>query len=363
MAYQTLPILDQSIWDDFISANSVTTFMQSWAWGSFEQTCGHKAYHFGVYEGDSIVSVVQAILIHSRRGTFLYIPHGPIFRNDILPSLQFVIPAEAGIQTRQHRAEPIASVLSCITEELKKLAHDENCSFIRLNSSLPHTSEVEHIITKLGYKLAPIYLTSENAAVLSLEGQTTQSLMANMRKTTRYLVNKAEKLGVKVEIDSTGETLPGFMDLYRMTTSREKFVGFGEGYIRQEFEAFNKSGNASILTAYHEGKALATALILFTKNAAFYHQGASNHPKVPAPYILQWRAIELAMQRGCKYYNFWGTYIPGRTPKAWQGLSLFKLGFGTQIWNYLPTHDLVLNKSSYFFTNLYERYIRLRRGV
>lgn len=353
------PILEQGIWDDFVSQNSVTSFMQAWAWGEFEESCGHGVIRLGVYEGASLVSIVQVICIDSKRARFLFIPHGPLFHKDLMPMGLWGDNASS----ISYHISPIKVILECITHELKKIAIREKYSFVRLNSSLPQTREIQELVTKLGYTLAPLYLTSENAAVLSLAGQTLPSLLSHMRKTTRYLVNKAEKLGVRIEIDSTGKSLNDFMHLYTLTSSREKFVGFSEEYIRKEFEAFGKSGNATILTAYHEDTPQATALILFTKNSAFYHQGASNHPKVPAPYLLQWQAIQLAMQRGCAFYNFWGTYIPGRTPKSWQGLSLFKLGFGSTIWSYLPTHDLVLNKRSYFFTNLYERFIRLRRRV
>jgi lipid II:glycine glycyltransferase (peptidoglycan interpeptide bridge formation enzyme) len=227
---------------------------------------------------------------------------------------------------------------------------------------LPKNTHFEELFYEFGYRNAPIYLTSENAAVLPLQEQNDDLLLANMRKTTRYLVNKAIKEGVTINIDTTGKKIQEFMQLYNVTTAREGFIGFGESYIKSEFEAFGRYNNAVILNANHKAQNLASALILFTKNAAFYHQGASNHPKVPAPYLLQWRAIQLAIERGCKYYNFWGTYIPGRTPKSWQGLTLFKLGFGTQIWNYLPTYDYPLSPS-YHLTNIYERFIRIKRGV
>jgi peptidoglycan pentaglycine glycine transferase (the first glycine) len=351
-------ITDRAQWEEFINEHSITTFMQSWAWGEFEISCNHQVFRFFVADETRVIAAIQAILIKSKRGIFLYVPHGPILHTDLVPELSWTDTADSSLS----QFGVIEKTLKSMHRELLRIAREHNCTFMRINSSLPKNTHLEEIFQDFGYHIAPIYLTSENASVLGLNDASPDQLLANMRKTTRYLIHKAEKEEVTVEIDTSGVKIQDFMKLYTITTEREKFVGFGENYIKSEFEAYGQHGNAVILNAYHRAQNLATALILFTKNSAFYHQGASNHPKVPAPYLLQWRAIQLAIERGCKYYNFWGTYIPGRTPKSWQGLSLFKLGFGTRVWNYLPTYDYPL-KSSYYLTNIYERYIRLRRGV
>ncbi len=355
---KTIPITDRTQWEEFVNEHSLTTFMQSWAWGEFEISCDHQVFRFFVADEARVISAVQAILIKSKRGVFLYVPHGPILHRDLIAESSWTDTADSSLS----QFGVIEKTLKSIHRELLRIARQYNCSFVRVNSSLPKNTHLEELFLEFGYRTAPIYLTSENAAVLDLNNASSDQLLANMRKTTRYLIHKAEKEGVTVEIDTSGEKIQDFMKLYAVTTEREKFVGFGEDYIKSEFEAYGQHGNAVILNAYHRAENLATALILFTKHSAFYHQGASNHPKVPAPYLLQWRAIQLAIERGCKYYNFWGTYIPGRTPKSWQGLSLFKLGFGTRTWNYLSTYDYPL-KSSYYLTNIYERYIRLKRGV
>ncbi len=351
-------IASRDLWEEFINAHSVTTFMQSWSWGDFEVSCGHDVYRFFVIDADGPIAAVQAILIRSKRGKFLYVPHGPILHQELMPWSRWTDSSNSEVPN----FGMVEKSLESVHRELVSIAHDHDCAFIRMNSSLPKNNYLEEMFHDFGYKDAPIYLTSENAAVLNLENQDEDRLMTNMRKTTRYLIHKAEKEQVTVTIDTSGESIADFMKLYDITTKRGKFIGFEENYIKREFEAFEKYDTAVIINAYHKAQNLASALILFTKSSAFYHQGASNHPKVPAPYLLQWRAIQLAIERGCNFYNFWGTYIPGRTPKTWQGLSLFKQGFGTQEWSYLPTYDYPL-KLSYYLTNIYERYVRLKRGV
>jgi len=191
------------------------------------------------------------------------------------------------------------------------------------------------------------------------------------------------------------QAVDDFYQIYEETARREKFVPFSKEYIKKEFAAFKKTGNALFLftninknsqcdthfeaTWEVRSKAststgaekcgvekipIASALIIFTKSTAFYHQGASIHTKVPASYLLQWEAIKEAKKRGCAYYNFWGIYDKEnrRTPKSWQGLTLFKTGFGGEKIAYLPTQDLIINPFSYLKSFLWEKYLFIKRN-
>ena len=168
------------------------------------------------------------------------------------------------------------------------------------------------------------------------------------------------------------------MDLYHITADREQFTPYSDAYIKHEFEAFHSAGNAAIFNSGFlnspkdamppefalEGASqnLAASLIIFSKSSGFYHQGASIHTKYPAAYLLQWHAILEAKRRGCKYYSFHGIHDPGRTPKSWNGLSLFKHGFGGFQVDYLYTQDFIISPM-YALSYLSDRYLNLRRGV
>ncbi len=351
---------DRDRWVNFIDTHTVTTFMQSWAWGDFEESCGHRVVRYEVLDEDTVVAVVQAFVLKSRRGTMLYVPHGPILHRDVLPWSAYDDPSWC--ETHPDAVERIKMILDKVLDTLKDAGKTHECVCVRFNSSLPDYRPFASHLESLGYRQAPLYLTSENAAVLSLEVPDLDTLRASMRKTTRYLIHKAMKDEVTIEADSSTGAVDHFMKLYHETTQRERFVGFSPHYIQKEFEAFGRDGNAYILHARHKASYLASALIIFTNSAAFYHQGASSHSKIPAPYLLQWEAIKMAHARGCKYYNFWGTYIQGRTPRSWQGLTLFKTGFTKRIWKYVPTYDLPL-RPWYVATQAYESLVRLSRGV
>jgi lipid II:glycine glycyltransferase (peptidoglycan interpeptide bridge formation enzyme) len=104
-----------------------------------------------------------------------------------------------------------------------------------------------------------------------------------------------------------------------------------------------------------------------------YHHGASSYkfPKVPASYLLQWRAIQDALKRGDRVYNFWGV-APGRMDNGkwimdnagrhpFSGVTTFKTGFGGQLLELQHCMDLPLSKK-YWLTWGIETVRKWRRG-
>src|SRR3990167_3685198 len=368
-------IKDNKIWQDFFDKNGSPSFLQSWQWGEFQKDLRYRVKRLGIYKDNDPKAIAQVIQINSKIGNFLFIPHGPVFQS---------------ADNNQHSA--IKSVITHLLKYLIALAKKEDFSFIRMAPTLELTPEKQKIFSTLGFKTAPIYMHAERLWVLPLyhigidrakmvisgnqpEIRTNpvsdDQLLAQMRKTTRYLIRKAQRDGVIIEKRTDDKAVDDFWKIYQETAQRENFVPFSREFIRGEFNSFNKTNNAiflfgslptTSLTPEVKGGFLAASLIIFTKSTAFYHQGASIHSKIPVTYLLQWEAIKAAKSRGCQFYNFWGIHQPGRTPKSWTGLTLFKTGFaGGQI-DYLPTQDYIVNPK-YYLTFIYEKFLNRFRGV
>lgn len=337
-------IKDQQIWTDFFNQTGSPSFLQSWEWGEFEKKQGYKIERVGIYDTDQLAGIALIIIIKSKRGSFLFIPHGPIIK---------IENSESKIQ----------NYLRALKDYLKVLAKKENCSFVRLAPVIDNNLENEKLFKELGFIQAPIYMHAETMWFLPLKSSEDE-LLAQMRKTTRYLIRKATKEGITIEKKTDNKAVDDFYHIFKETVKREKFVPFSKNFITDEFETFYKTGNAMFLfgKTKTDSNYLASALIVFTKSTAFYHQGASIHSKYPVPYLLQWEAIKEAKKRGCSFYNFWGILRKGRTPKNWAGLTLFKQGFGGEEKNYLPTQDLIISPK-YYFTFLYEKFLNWKRGV
>lgn len=385
-------IEDYKTWTKFFNQNGSPSFLQSWGWGEIQKKLGYNILRLGLYDKDKLTAITLVVKIRAKRGNFLFIPNGPITQSQI-----------SNLKTQNY--------ISNLKSYFVKLARKEDFSFIRIAPILENTPENQKIFKHLNFKTAPIYMHAETvwqlpltAAVEERSGKTAavycltdNQLLSNMRKTTRYLIRKAIRDGVIIEKRTDEKAVEDFYQIYQETAKREYFVPFSKKYIKEEFNTFNKTGNAiflfgkinkqatgvekkGFLTARSDFSSpplvastdgnefetgpVASALILFTKSTAFYHQGASIHTKVPATYLLQWEAIKEAKKRGCSLYNFWGIYDEnsGRMPKAWQGLTLFKTGFGGKKICYLPTQDYIIS-SRYFLTVIWEKLLAWKRVI
>jgi lipid II:glycine glycyltransferase (peptidoglycan interpeptide bridge formation enzyme) len=335
-------ITSKKDWDSVFNESGSVSFLQTWEWGEVKKQMGQEILRLGLIKNNRLQAIALVEKMNSKRGKFLFVPHGPIIRIK-----------DEGLK--------IKDIIKEALNYLIQLAKKEGFSFIRVAPGLENTEKNKKIFKDFGFKDAPIYIHSENFWVLPLE-KNEDELLAGMRKTTRYLIRKAVRDGVTIEQRTDAKAVDDFCEIYQETVKREHFSPYSKEYIQKEFEAFHKTGNALFLFGKHEGNILAAALVLFTKNAGCYHQGASIHTKIPVPYLLQWEAIREAKKRGCRFYNFWGILIKGRTPRDWDGLTTFKTGFGGYEHQYLPTQDYVISPQ-YYLTYVYEKFLQWKRGV
>lgn len=294
-------ITSQPTWDSFVKQYSPMALFQGWEWGDVEKKLGHKLWRWGWFDGNGLIAVAQIKKITAKRGTFLHVRHGPILKDQKI------------------------AVWKMVLEDLKKLAGEEHAWFIRVSPQIDAIS-----FPKLGFVPAPIHaMDAELCWVLDLD-KSEEELLAGMRKTTRYEIRRAQKMGITID---TG--LKDFFVLYTQTSQRHGFVPHSG--IREELEVFGN--NAIVLNAVFERVPIASAIILFWGEQAIYHHGASIQSKVPASYFLQWEAIREAKKRGEKLYNFWGIAPEDKPNHPWRGITLFKKGFGGREVEFVHAQD------------------------
>lgn len=361
-------ITDKKIWDDFFNAVRSPSFHQSWEWGEMQKKLGYEILRLGLFVNNKIELISLIVKVRSKRGSFIFLPHGPIFN---LPSISLSqsIPQ---LQSKQYMA-----YLQELKNFLIDIAKKEGFWFIRIAPSLIRTQHHEEIFRSLGFRKAPTYMHAETMWVVDVT-LPEETLLNNMRKNTRYSIRRAirEKIGVAKYTDSFA--LEKFVALYELTSKREKFKPYSKSYLQSEFEVFNEHNNAIFflgglpnnlnnstpLKFDQEAplQIIAGSLVVYTKSCGFYHQGASIHTQFPASYLLQWHSILETKKRGCKFYSFHGISDPGRTPKSWDGLTLFKRGFGGFQMDYLYTQDYIVSPL-YYFSAAIDTYLNLKRGI
>lgn len=323
-------------WESFLLRQPWTPFFQSWHWAEVQKRLGHEIFRFGLFEGKRLYGICLAVLIEAKRGRYLHIRHGPLLSNF---RLQF-----------DH-------LLSAIKNEVSALQVD----FIRMSPLVENDSFDLDFLRKRGFRNAPIHnMDAENAWVLDLD-KSEEELLSQMRKTTRYLVRKAQNLPIKISATAQKGDFNEFMKLYEETSKRHKFVPH-KG-IEEEFEIFSKEGLAKLFLARYKRRAIAGALVIFYGNQAVYHHGASSdeYKDIPATYLLQWEAIKEAKRLNKSIYNFWGVVPPEKSRHPWQGLTLFKTGFGGRRVNFIHAQDLPLT-FGYWKTFSIETAWRIYRG-
>lgn len=349
MVFEIKEITQKNIWEDFLLQCQEKTFLQSFNWGQFQELQGNKIFRFGVFEGTDLISVCMVVLVKAKRGKFLLVQHGPVTKT---LNLKF-------------------EILNELLNELKKLAKKEKVYFIRISPLFLDNEENRKIFKNLGFRLASMHASAYEATWKLDITLPEEKLLANMRKTTRYLIKKAEaNKDIGIEVSTNLKDIEIYQKLNKEVAKRQKFVGFSDKYIKNEFEIFDKdslpsSGQAIFLFGKYKGEVVAGAMIVLWQGVAYYHQAASlgKFAKFSIPYLLQWTAIKEAKNRGCVIYDFWGFTDPGKFPKhPWAGPTLFKMGFGGGKTEYIKTQDFVIAKK-YWLNYIIEKFRKFKRGL
>ncbi|SEG60356.1 lipid II:glycine glycyltransferase FemX [Sphingobacterium lactis] len=177
-------------------------------------------------------------------------------------------------------------------------------------------------------------------------------LLANMKSKTRYNINLSMRKGVQIR--SLGiEHLDIWYELYRQTAQRNNFFLHDINYFRIVLSArandTQSPAQVYLLVAEVEEKPLAAMFLVVSGNRGTYLYGASatENRNYMATYALQWRAMQVAKEKGCTEYDFFGIAPQADESHPMYGLYRFKSGFGGKIYHRMGCWDYPLNKEKY----------------
>lgn len=334
-------ITDKNEWEDFLSTCTEKSFLHSWNWGEFQNQMRGKIWRLGIFKEEDMVAAAFIVKVAAKRGTFLLLPHGPVSKN------------------------PMPDILEPLLLKLKEIAQGENASFIRINPIWKREKELAHAFKKLGFRRAPLQMHPEASWKLDIT-PSKEELLSGMRKTTRYLIRQTQKNGdIEIKKSTDIKDIEIFSAMHEKVSLRQRFVPFSLQYLTNEFSSFAKDNQILLLFGTYKGEIAAASFVVFWSGMAFYHHAASfpRFAKYSIPYLLQWEAIGEAKKRGCTVYDFWGYVNPKKQPlHPWAGPSLFKMGFGGSVTEYVVTQDYVL-QPSYWKTWLLEKARKIRRRL
>ncbi|MCF7917809.1 peptidoglycan bridge formation glycyltransferase FemA/FemB family protein [Candidatus Gracilibacteria bacterium] len=319
------------------------TFLQTSKYGDFREKLGEKNFRYGIYSQSSnskspepeLIGVCQFQRIPARRGIHLHVPHGPLISTDKWNE---------------------GAVLRFFLSEYKRIGREEKCDFVRISPLLEGAQKKE--FQKENFRPAPTHLVNPELTWVLDITQDEESILANMRKSTRYEVRRIEKSGITVHMGNSKKDLDIFWQLHTETVKRQHFVPFARKMTETELDIFGN--DVQIFNAQIEQKNCSSSIIIFDSHAAYYHQGASIYSKFPVTHATLWEAIREAKHRGCEEFNFWGVCDENQTNHPWYGLSKFKRGFGGEERRFLHAQDFPLT-SKYWLNFLVEKWRKWKR--
>ena len=232
-------------------------------------------------------------------------------------------------------------------KKFAEVAEEENCVFVRIRPQLVANEENLAILESLGLKKSPMHLAAEHTVIIDLK-KSEEELLAGMRRQTRYEVRRAEKLGITVEKGNTEEIFKEFHQIQVKTAKRQNFVPPDLKTLLAEREAFGK--NAEIYVAKtSEGEKIAYGLIVKEGKEGDYYEAASTdlNRKLPGAYALLWQAMRDLKKEGYERFNLWGIAPANQPNHRYAGVTTFKTGFGGEVVEFVPAHDLIISKVKY----------------
>lgn len=322
-------------WNEVSQKYPEVNFLQSPEYAKMNEALGYKA----ITEEFAGKGYALMIVRDAKRGRYLEIPCGPLMNwKD-------------------------KAAVKAVFAKIADIARQEKCVFVRVRPQLVNTAENMRMLATLGLKKAPMHLAAEHTVMLDLT-KSEDELLADMRRQTRYEVRRAGKLGITVEKSNSDEIFKEFHRVQTDTAHRQGFVPPNLKTLLAEKEAFGD--NIAIYVAKTaEGEPVAYGMIIRGCKEGDYYEAASTplNRKLPGAYALLWQAMRDLKADGYERFNLWGIAPAGQPHHRYAGVTTFKTGFGGEIIEYVPAHDMVINKLGYMKNLVVETARKKRRHL
>lgn len=320
-------------WEKTIKKYPEANFLQSPSYEKMNELLGDKVIRLETKSGFTLATVRDA-----KRGRYLEIPCGPLvdFKNQ--------------------------KAVKEIFEKIREAAKEEKCVFVRVRPQLLASEKNLVILEDLGLKKSPMHLAAEHTVMIDLK-KSEDELMSAMRRQTRYEVRRADKLGIKVSRDNSEKIFREFHKVQMETAKRQGFVPPNLKVLLAERKAFGD--NIWIYKSELDGKAIAYGLVIADGLEGDYYEAASTelNRKLPGAYAIIWRVARDLKAGGYERFNLWGIAPSGQPNHRYAGVTTFKTGFGGEIVEYVPAHDMIISKIGYLKNLIVEKARKKRRHL
>ena len=192
-----------------------------------------------------------------------------------------------------------------------------------------HTVVLE--LTRRCWHFSDEQIQFRNTVWVDLTGSEEERL-ERLKQKWRYNLRLAQRKGVCVRVGITDD-LPVMYRMYAETSVRDGFVIRSEDYYRNVWKTFMEINLARPLVAEVDGEAVAGLMLFYFAGLAWYLYGMSretSREKMPN-YLLQWEAMNQAVDSGCSLYDLWGAPDVFNESDSMWGVFRFKEGMGGKV--------------------------------
>ena len=324
---------DASAWDAFVSQASDGSLLQSWAWGSLKARYGWRATRYLWLDSGKPVAAASVLRRSLPGGLALhYAPRGPVLDGhlDRWPAFWQALRSKLGSDG--------GTVLKVDPE----WTTSEQREALEATGAMPSRHPIQHQATM----------------VVDISGG--DEALMRLKESTRRNIRGGARAGITVEASDASAAMDAFYGLLRQTAEREHFAIRALAYYQDLLSLFRERGQVSVYLARHEDELLAGAVMFFYGRTLVYLFGgtASTAKELKPGYLLHWRAIEDAQQRGCTRYDMWGVPLKPEPGERGYGYYVFKSRFNGEMVRFIGLYDLPVNRAAAITVRLAERFAR-----
>ena len=316
---------DARAYDAVVRELPITSALQGWGYGEARRVLGQTPHRYFIQTpAGETVGALQLLRKRLLPGlNVLYAPRGPVLAD--------------------------INLLTDLAPAIKRLSRPTD-TLIKIEPPLPRT--IDLIPEALGPWQRREAEQPEHTITVNL-ARPESELLANLHSMARRNVKAAQKFGVEI-VTGREELLDEFWTIFTATNERASLGAFPKCYYQTMLrQGAAHGGDAYIVLARHQGRALAGGFFLAMGHTTNYLYGGSIRDDRPgedgserrdakAPTAFYWGAMQDAKARGYRTFDFWGIPRTLSEDKHSFGIYRMKENFGgDKVW--FPGYELPLS--------------------
>ena len=403
--------ISEKEYEEYISHYDNILFFNSVEWAKFKSKTNWNMEIIGLFDHEKlkVASILLSQKLPFLKRKMYYCPRGFVLDYSNLDLIK-----EFTIALKKYLKDKEAIFLK-INPYVEYQKRDKDGNIIQANTN----KKLIDYLKKIGYKHYGYYtefnkkkdLEPRWLSVLNLENKDIDELLHDMRKTTRWMINKSTKNNITIK-EATYDDLPKYKELMEHTAERRNFIDRPLSYYQTMYNTLSKTGMFKLLLAnidlvklrlqlkdhisklqsrignvkdnpkkvnqiaeftsqieslnnqlkdidkqikeHGEKPLVAAGLYLSYGDQVVYLFGGSykEFMNYAAQYLMQFEMIKYAKQKNYKKLNFYGIDGDFRRDALHYGLFDFKRGFNSDVVELIGEFDLVVNKFYYAIYNV-----------